>query len=163
MKNTTLEKAAGFFRLIYLKLVRMNDSPHKIAVGFGLGVFAGIMPFAGPLVALFLAMLFRVNKASAVLGGILSNTWVTVIAFLFAIKAGSAIFGINSEIIRSRWTALLKDFHLSSLFKTSALEIILPVLTGYLVIALLSALGAYLMIILVMKFIKYRKTKKAHP
>lgn len=160
MKDNMLEKITGFFRLIYLKLVRMDDSPHKIAVGFGLGVFAGIMPFAGPLVALFFAMLFRVNRASAVLGGLIANTWITVVAFLFSIKVGSIIFGINSEVIRSRWTALLKDFHLSSLFKISAVEIILPVLTGYFAIALLSALAAYVVIILVIKFIKYRKTLK---
>ncbi|MDD5428381.1 MAG: DUF2062 domain-containing protein [Candidatus Omnitrophica bacterium] len=160
MNKTMLGKIAGFFKLIYVKLVRINDSPHKIAVGFGLGVFAGIMPFAGPLAALLLAFIFKVNRASALLGGFVTNTWITVIAFLFSIKVGSLIFGMNADVIRSRWTALLKDFHISSFFKLSALEIILPVVTGYLAIAAISACAAYAAIIVIMKFIRIRKRIK---
>ena len=144
-------------KLIYIKLVKIDDSPHKIAVGFGLGVFAGIMPFAGPVIAVFLAILFKVNRASAFLGGLITNTWITVVAFLFSIKVGSVIFGINSDVIRLRWMALLKDFHLSSFFKLSAFEIILPVLTGYLAIAFFSACAAYAMIMLIMKFVELKK------
>ncbi len=156
-KHKALEKIANFFKLIYLKLIRIDDTPHKVAVGLGLGVFAGVMPFAGPIVAVFLAALFKANRISAFLGGLLTNTWITIVAFLFSIKLGSFIFGVDGDIIHSRWTALFKDFHISTLFKLSAFEIILPVLTGYLVIALSSACAAYCAAIIIMKFIK-RKT-----
>lgn len=46
------------FRSIYLKLFQINDTPQRIALGVGLGVFTGIIPGAGPIAALFLAMLF---------------------------------------------------------------------------------------------------------
>ena len=156
--NKLLDKAAKFLKLTYLKLIRIDDTPHKIAVGLGLGVFAGVMPFAGPIVAVFLAILFKANRISAFLGGLLTNTWITVIAFFFSIKIGAFLFGVDGNIIRARWTALFKDFHLSTLFKLSAFEIILPVLTGYIVIALSSACAAYIAAIIIVKSIKRKTT-----
>lgn len=38
-------------KLIYIKLFRINDTPQKIAQGFGLGVFLGILPGTGPIAA----------------------------------------------------------------------------------------------------------------
>ncbi|MDO8525619.1 MAG: DUF2062 domain-containing protein [Candidatus Omnitrophota bacterium] len=152
-----LDRVGRFLKFIYLKLVKINDSPQRIAVGLGLGVLAGVMPFAGPFVAVLLAILFKANRASAFLGGLLTNTWITVAAFFFSIKIGSLLFGIDGNIIRARWIALFKDFHLSGLFKLSALEIILPVLTGYIAIALSAALTAYLAAFGIMKFRKNRR------
>lgn len=157
-KRGVLEKISGFLKLMYLKLIRIDDTPHKIAMGLALGVFAGVMPFAGPVVAVFLAVLFKANKISAFLGGLLTNAWITVIAFFFSIKVGAFIFGVDGNIIRARWMALFKDFHLSTLFKLSAFEIILPVLTGYIVISLSLACVAYFAAMIIMKFTKRRKT-----
>jgi hypothetical protein len=152
-----LDKIVNFFKLGYFKLIRIHDSPHNVAMGFGLGVFAGIMPFAGPIVAVFLAMLFKVNKISAFLGGLLANTWISFLAFLLSIKVGSVIFGIDGSTVRARWMELLKDFHLSSLFKVSAAEIILPVVAGYIVIALFFAVTVYITALFIMKFVENRK------
>ena len=156
-KHKTLDKAASFLKSIYIKLIKIDDTPHKIAVGFGLGVFAGVMPFAGPVAAIFLAVLFRVNRVSAFLGGLLTNTWITIIAFLLSVKIGSLIFGIDADIIRSRSTALLKDFHFANLFKLSALEIALPILAGYFVIAVISSAAVYIAVVIIMKFIRHGK------
>jgi hypothetical protein len=156
-KKTAPDKARDFLKLIYIKLIRIDDTPHKIAIGFGLGVFAGVMPFAGPIAAVFLAVLFKVNRISAFLGSLLTNTWITILAFVFSIRIGSFLFGLDAEIIRSRWTALFKDFHLSSLLKLSVIEIILPVLTGYLIIAAFSGLVAYAAVHIIMKFVKLKR------
>ena len=155
--HKALDKAANFLKLIYLKLIKINDTPQKIAIGFGLGVFTGIMPFAGPAAAIFLAVLFRVNRASALLSSLLTNTWISIVSFLLSIRIGSLIFGIDARLIRSRWTELFKNFHLSSMLKLSAFKIVLPVVTGYLVIALLSACAAYAAVFVIIRLIKHRK------
>ena len=36
----TTNKVARFFKALYLKLFRINDTPQKIAIGFGVGVFS---------------------------------------------------------------------------------------------------------------------------
>ncbi|MFA5144281.1 MAG: DUF2062 domain-containing protein [Candidatus Omnitrophota bacterium] len=157
-KDNVLEKAAHLFKSLYFKLIKINDTPHKIAVGFGIGVFAGIMPFAGPIIAIFLAVLFKVNRAAAFLGALITNTWISVAAFFLSISIGSSIFDIDGETIKARWMTLLKDFHLASLFKASVLEIILPVVIGYIVIAIISALAAYAAAITIMKLKNRKKT-----
>lgn len=156
-KHNTLEKAGRFFNLIYVKLVRIDDTPQKIAAGFGLGVFTGVMPFAGPIAALFLAVLFKVNRLGALLGSILTNTWISILAFLLSVRVGSFLFHLNGNVVRERWASLFKDFHIADFFTASAIEIVLPVVTGYLVTAIISAMAAYIAVSIVMKF----RNKKA--
>lgn len=153
-KQNVFDAITGFFRLIYEKLVKIDDTPQKIASGFGVGVFAGVLPMAGPIAAVFLAVLFKVNRAAALLAALITNTWISFIIFLFSVKIGAFIFGVDGSAIQLQWAELLKDFHLSGLFKLSAMRLALPVITGYLVIALFSAGAAYVIILTVMKFIK---------
>lgn len=143
-----------FFKNIYLKLFKIDDTPQKIALGAGLGVFAGITPGIGPLVALFLAFVLRANRASALLGALLTNTWISFVTFILAVRAGSVIFGIDWQILYQRWAVFLKELRLSDLFKSSVLEIILPVLAGYLVVAFFSGLLVYLSTLVILKLRK---------
>lgn len=133
-----------FCSSIYYKLVRINANPHKIAIGLGIGVFTGIIPGSGPIAALFLASLFRVNKASALLGSILTNTWLSVIVFLFSIKLGSYMLGLDWHGVNEEWTIFFNAFHWHKLFKISTYKIILPVITGYIIISFIMGILAYL-------------------
>lgn len=159
MLKNVIDKISGFFKTIYLKMVRINDTPQKVALGLGLGVFAGIMPFAGPILAVFLAALFRVNKVSAFLGALLTNTWITFIIFLLSIKVGSLMFGVDGNALHARWMALLKDFHFANFFKASFVEVALPVIAGYLAMAFFAAAVAYVMAITVIKIVGKPKEK----
>lgn len=150
-----------FLRSIYLKLVRMNDTPQKIAVGLGIGVFFGVMPGFGPFVAVFFAFIFRVNRASALLGSVLTNTWLIIPTFLLAAKAGSMVTGASYKDIYSACQALTKDFRWDSLLKLSAYDIIIPVVVGYFVISLVTGIIAYLSALLLVNYINRKKIKKA--
>ncbi|MDO8662702.1 MAG: DUF2062 domain-containing protein [Candidatus Omnitrophota bacterium] len=136
---------------LYQKLFIINDTPQKIAAGFGIGVFAGILPGAGPLAALFLAFVFRVNRASALAGSILTNTWLSLVTFLLAIKTGSAIFKVSWQGLKNDWSLLLTNWHWQNLFSVSLLKIILPVICGYLVISLILGLISYAALLLILK------------
>lgn len=143
-----------FLKNIYLKLFKIDDTPQKIALGAGLGVFAGIIPGIGVLAALFLAFVLRANRAGALLGALLTNTWLSFVTFILAVRAGSILFGIDWQILYQRWAVFLKELRLSDLFKSSVLEIILPVLAGYLVVAFFSGLLVYLVTFTVLKLRK---------
>lgn len=134
-----------FFRYIYLKLFRINDSPQRISLGFGLGVFLGVLPGVGPVAAFAFAFLFRVNRAAAVLGSLLTNTWVGVVTFVLAVKAGSAIFGMDWHVVQSEWKALFKEFSFKNLmeFRDEAAAVML----GYGLISLVIGAAAYLVIL----------------
>jgi uncharacterized protein (DUF2062 family) len=132
------------FKSVIGKLVGIHDTPQKIAQGFGLGVLLGIFPFVGPIASLVLATLFRINRASALLGSLLTNTWLSVATFLLAVKVGSAVFGIDWKNVCQNWNSLKANADWLDLFKLSALKIAFPVMLGYLIISLLAGILAYL-------------------
>ena len=158
-KREILDKIYRLLKFIYIKLFRINDSPQKISLGFALGVFLGVMPGTGPTATLLLALLFRLNRVSALLGCFLTNTWTTFLTFLLAIKAGSYIMGVDWHSVYAASQQLLKPLRWFELLKLSVLKIIFPVIIGYIVISLFFAFLSYLFALTVVTKIK-PKTKK---
>lgn len=150
MEIPGLKPISRFFYLLYLKLVKIDDSPPKVSLGLALGVFSGIIPGTGPVAALFLAFILRANRTAALLGSLLTNTWLSVILFLFSVKAGAAVMQLNREEVYYNWSRFLKDFHLLDLFKLSALQVILPVIIGYFIVAFCSGFLSYLITLIIL-------------
>lgn len=144
-------------------MARINDTPQKIAWGLGLGVFLGLMPGTGPLAALTLALFFRVNKLAALLGSLLTNTWLSIVTIIPAIKIGSIILNLKWTQVYNDWLAFLSSFKWAALFKISIYRIILPVFLGYVTIGLLLSVIVYTATILILihkKIMPNRFTKK---
>jgi len=135
-----LDKIKTFFKSVYLKLFKIDDTPQKVALGFGLGVFLGIFPGTGPIAAIFLSWVLHVNPAASLIGCLLTNSWISLFAFILAIKAGALLFGMHWQVIR-----------------TTPLKFILPLVTGYLLIGLIFGIITYLVSLIVIKFLKGRK------
>jgi uncharacterized protein (DUF2062 family) len=142
-KKTILNKSIRFLKSLYLRIFRINDSPQRVAIGFGLGAFLGILPGTGPIAALIMAALFRVNKAAALLGSLLTNTWLSLLTIALSIKIGASIMDLESREVYNTWHAVLKDFHWKQVLETRIFNLILPVLTGYLIVALCLGVIAY--------------------
>jgi len=139
------------FNFIFAKLFKINDSAGKIALGVGLGVFSGLIPGTGPAAALFLAFVFRANRAAALLGSILTNTWLSVVTFILAIKIGSLVLSRHWLEVYQKAQSLVRDFHWGNFFKLSFLDVVLPVIIGYLIIGLFLGLVSYLIVLLVIR------------
>jgi uncharacterized protein (DUF2062 family) len=152
-----IDRLKRWARFLYLKLFRINDTPLKIALGFGLGAFVGVMPGVGPVIALFFAFLFRVNRLSALLGSVLFNTWLSFIALLLAIKVGALVMGRNYEEIRSAWAGIFKDFKWEKLWDLSVNEVLLPIGVGYLIISLLFAVAVTAVVYVISVRIKTKR------
>lgn len=148
-----------FARLLYLKLVRINDSPQRIALGFGLGVFLGIFPGLGPVASLAAAMLLRVNRVSALLGCLITNTWISVVVFLLAVKSGAALFGLDAQAVVSEYKEYIRHFHVKDLMQASALTVFLPVVVGYCIVGLAVALVVYGAVLLILLYVKHRRSE----
>lgn len=82
-------------RYIGLRLVRLQASPHRIALGAAAGIFAAITPFLGAQMALaaLLAAVLGGSKRAAVLGTFIGNplSWPAIWAGTYA--AGSLMLG----------------------------------------------------------------------
>lgn len=136
------------------RVFRINDSPQKIALGLGVGVFLGVLPGTGPIAAVISASILRINKASALIGSLMVNTWINIVTFVFAIKIGSAIIGANWQQIYNESLPVLNDFRYSSLFKLPVLKLILPILMGYFIIAFFMAVFAYILTLIILNYNK---------
>ena len=141
---------------IVSKLFKINDSAQKIALGVGLGVFSGLIPGTGPAAALFLAFVFRANRAAALLGSMLTNTWLSVVTFILAIKIGSIVLSRHWQEVHQKTQGLIHDFHWANFFKLSFLDIFLPVIIGYLIIGLFLGLVSYWAVFLIIKRSPYK-------
>lgn len=131
------------FNSVYKKFFLLNDSPQRIAMSFGLGVFLGILPFTGVLAAIAVAWFFRLNKAAAILGSVLTNTWLGFIVLGVAVHLSCVFLGINGYDIQLKFTQLIKDFHWSNLADASILKIVAAVTLGYLILSVILSLLAY--------------------
>ncbi len=153
-----LDQIQRLVKVTYLRLFRIRDTPLKIALGFGLGAFVGVMPGVGPVIAFLLAFLFRVNRTSALLGSILFNTWVSLIALVLAIKIGAAVMGKNYQDVYAAWIGLFKNFKWEKLFEVSAKDVLVPIGVGYLIVSLLfAAVAAIVVYIFVIRIRNRRK------
>lgn len=104
-------KPRRFFRYLYLKLIRANDSPHKAAMGMALGVALGIFPTfgAGTILAIVLASLFKWNKASALLGSMIMNPFTTPFVWSASAFLGSFLTGYD-------WGKVLEELKNGAIF-----------------------------------------------
>lgn len=149
-----MAKEPGFKKIInfiFSELFKINDSAQKIALGASLGVFSGLMPGTGPVAAIFLAFIFRANRAAALFGSLLTNTWLSLVTFILAIKAGSVILKMDWRQVQQKAQGLVQDFTWSKFFKLSFFEALLPVITGYLIIGLILGALSYLIILLIIR------------
>jgi uncharacterized protein (DUF2062 family) len=159
--KTILAKAGRFFRFVYLKLFRINDTPQRVAIGLGIGVFSGVLPGTGPLAALFLAFVFKVNRASALLGSVLTNTWLSIPAFLLSLKAGAALTGISRYEVHRQWELFIKHFHWGQLLGVSVYKIIFPVLIGYFAVSVFMGSVSYVAALIVLDYLKKRNKHRS--
>ncbi len=144
------EKIKKLLKNLYLKLRGINDSPNKIAAGFAIGVFFGILPCAGPLAAVLFAALFRVNKAAAFIGGLITNTWLSLILFVFSLKVGSAVLGVSWQDIYEQTKDLFEHFHIKNFFDPTVLEILKPLWLGYLLVDIAIAPVIYFITLIIL-------------
>ena len=147
-------KFTNFFISIYEKLFKIDDTPQRIALGFGLGVFLGIFPGTGPIAAIFLAVLFHLNRAAALIGSLLTNTWSSIIVLVLAFQLGSLVMGAKWHDIAGDWSSFQRTFRWTELFKFSTSKVALPVIIGYILIGLVFGLFAYIITLIVIKKVK---------
>jgi len=98
------------WKILLLDLLGREEPPQRVAAAIGLGVAIGFSPFIGLhlVVALGLAILFRLNKIDTVLGTFCGNvpTWTPV--FPLGYRLGRAILGYDRRTVpRLNWQAIL--------------------------------------------------------
>ena len=147
---------------VFAKLFRINDSAQRIALGISLGVFCGFLPGTGPAAALFLALIFRANRAAALLSSLFTNTWLSLVTFILAIKLGSVILRAQWQEVYQQAQGLIYDFHWVKFFCLSFKKVLMPVVIGYMLIGLFLGIISYFLTLLIIRRTPHG-SKTAHP
>ncbi len=150
-----------WIKLNYYRLVRMKDSPHKVAGGMALGMFLGVMPIAGPIYALIFATLLKLNRGAAVLGTILFNTATTIPIWIFSYSLGSFLMGhgwnssdyiyrlMKARTIRGVWDIL----------SATGISLLIGVIITSVLISLISYLITYRIMVAYQDHIKKKRLR----
>jgi uncharacterized protein (DUF2062 family) len=148
-------------RYHYLRLVRLNDSPEKVALGFSIGVTVGIFPTfgLGIVIVIFLAWLTNINKASAIIGTLLMNPWTSPFFWALSFFTGSLMLGndINETALLFKSLKTQGDLWETIIGK----RLILPYIIGNITVTAVSAAVSYLAVYYLVKAYKNAKIKKA--
>jgi len=135
---TDLRKKARSF---FLTLLTEYRSPRQLAFAAAVGVFVGASPLWGlhTVLALGLAILFRLNKTAVLLGTLISNPWFAPLLIFGGLETGSLIlqggftplaFGELREIVQHpEWQTILQEFVKPYFFGAFVVAALLSALT----------------------------------
>ncbi len=101
-KLNTLIKDA--LRRMLRALTHSPETPHETAKAFAVGVFIGVLPGLGTVVALLAAIAFRLNTAAVVLGSFVTNPWTVAFIYAGSCKLGQGVLSYEDPV---RWKTLL--------------------------------------------------------
>ena len=125
------------------QILKVKDTPHRIAIAFALGVFMGISPLLGlhTIGAFFIAWLLRLNRLVAVVGVYITNPWTIVPIYTFCIWIGASLTGLERIIPAINWNDVTFMVLMGELK-----HLIIPFLLGTTIVGSLSAIVSYFII-----------------
>lgn len=137
-KIGVLARLKRFARYWYLRLVRIQATPHNIAIGLAAGVFIGLLPVLPfqTILAIALAFAVRGSKIAAALGTWVSNPLNWAPLYLLFYKIGKAIVPFHIPNFRPSELEMKEMLEVGWKFFTA-------MMIGGLVIAIPSAIVAY--------------------
>ncbi len=96
------------FRERVTAVLHLDESPSRLATGMAVGVFIGVTPLYGlhTLLALAVALVFRLNKAATVTGAWINLPWFAPFVYGFSLKLGEAILAGDLSLSFSSFRAL---------------------------------------------------------
>ena len=146
------------FQQLKDKLLGIHDSAHRIARGAALGLFLGVFPGTGPIAAVVGAFLLRANKAAALGGALLVNTWINVVTFPLALAIGAFLFGIDPGALAKEWRGLTRHFTWSGFVEIGLRKTVVALFVGYILIGLVLAAIGYVICYLIIVHARKRVT-----
>jgi uncharacterized protein (DUF2062 family) len=80
-------------------LLHVEDTPHRIALAFGIGVFIAFFPIFGihTAMALGIAFAFRLSRVAMLLGVWVNNPWTIAPMYMGGTLLGCALLGVAVE------------------------------------------------------------------
>jgi len=128
-------------------IFQVRDTPHRIALAFGLGVFIAFCPLLGihTALALGLAFVLRLNRVAILTGAWINNPWTVAPMFMAGTALGCAIAGVSPESLESiDWSLHGRAFY-AALWE-GLRPLVLPFFVGNTILGLVGGALSYLIV-----------------
>lgn len=138
---------SGRLRRAFQVLFHVEDSPHRIALSFGLGVFIAFSPLLGlhTAMALLIAFAFRLSRGAIIVGIYVNNPWTIAPMYMAGTVLGCYLLGVSTEEL----THLRFDQHGWAFYKSLAQQLrpyLWTFVVGNTLLGTLAGLLAYLIL-----------------
>ena len=139
------------FRDRIKSVIKLKESPHRVAIAFATGVFIGMSPLIGlhTILGFAIAWIFRLNPFALLAGVYITNPWTIVPIYTFSTWVGTQCLGIEQLIPEIDWSNITFSYLLNELE-----PLLMPFIFGSLLIGSLTSILSYIII--------YLAAKKAH-
>jgi uncharacterized protein (DUF2062 family) len=131
------------FRATLSQILRVDDTPHRLALTFAIGVFFGISPFIGlhTILALAVAWIFRLNKVVILGGAFINNPWSVIPIYTFSTWIGTVLLGTDLGITDVDWHKVTLGTFVNDLG-----QLIIPFIVGTTVVGICLAVVSYIVV-----------------
>jgi uncharacterized protein (DUF2062 family) len=133
-------------RLVRLVL-RVEDSPTRVALAFGAGIFLAFFPLFGihTLMALGLAWAFRLNRVAVLAGTFTNNPWTVGPMYTAGTFVGCALLGVSpTRVSEVDWSLSGPALYASAL--DSFRPLLWPFVLGNLVVGAAAGTVSFLVV-----------------
>jgi uncharacterized protein len=134
-------------RRAFHAIFHVQDTPHRIALAFGMGVFIAFCPLLGfhTGLALGLAFLFRLSRVAILAGAWTNNPWTLAPMFMAGTALGCGIFGVSPESLETiDWSLHGRAFY-GALWE-GLRPLLIPFVVGNTVLGLIAGLLSYVVV-----------------
>ena len=125
-------------------LLRAQETPHRTALAFGIGVFIAFFPLLGihTALALGVAFAFRLSRVPMLLGAFINNPWTLAPLYLAGTLFGCLLLGVPSAGLAAIDWSLHGTAFYRALF-ASLKPFLWPFLIGNTVLGVVAGLAGY--------------------
>ncbi len=124
------------------RVVRLPDTPQRIAAGIACGAAVSFTPFIGfhILLAIALAFLLRANVVAAVIGTVIGNPWTFPFIWVLIYELGATLMGLE---ITGAFSDLIDSSKLLSNPLDALAPVFVPMIVGSIPVAIAVWFGTY--------------------
>jgi len=124
--------------------LHLDDTPRRIALAFGIGVYIAFHPLLGlhTLMGLGIAFAFRLSRAAMLAGCYVNNPWTLAPIYVAGTSLGCWLLGVPMGAVRHiEWDLANRDFY--HLLLVSLRPYLWPYVIGNTVLGIAAGLVAY--------------------
>lgn len=132
-------------RRAFEALLHVEDTPHRIALSFAIGVWIAFFPIWGihTALALAVAFLFRLSRAAILVGAYVNNPWTMAPLYTAGTVLGCALLGVSTDGLAGLdWALGWRDFF--RLLLATLRPYLWPFVVGNLLLGVVAGLVGYL-------------------